>query len=703
MSIIQKIQDKGAWIISILIGIALIAFIMMDYSKGGSMFSNTSTIGKVNGYKIPLADFNDKVSMASQMQNNQNAPREAIEENVWNYYVQTTLLQQAFDQLGLVSNSRDLNNSILNNPTPELKQSFTDPQTGQYDGNRALNVLNEIKRKGTAQQKGEVAKLIDEINQNVLVGKYQTLLIGGVYVPTWLAEKQNADNNAIAKVSYVTVPYSTISDSAVKVTDEDIDAYVAAHKKQFEQKDATRSISVVNFNAAASAADSAVAYNALQNLKNDFINTPNDSAFVAAKGSDIPYTNEYISATQMQQKQLPFAEALNTPVDSTYGPYPYTNVFVLAKMVSKISMADSVKFRHILVATAQQDPQTGQLQQTVQDSDAVKRLDSAIAAIKAGASFDSIALKYSNDPGSANKGGVYDYIPSGQMVPEINDFLFTGKTGDTKIIKSVYGYHYVEILGQKGTTEGYKIAAITKSLDPSQTTIDSVDNVASSFVAANSTQKAFEENAKKQNISILPVNGLRENDYNIGNIGVSRELVKWSYAHKIGEVSQPVHIGTNVVVATLTGITKPGLPDANTVRQYVQPILANRKKAKIIIDSKFKGNTLESYAQSSGSTIVTIDSVSFQTAMIPNVGYEPKVAGVAFNKTLLGKVSAPVAGNSGVFGIQPLSISAKSSLDGGPEQLKVSIKQSWIQQLQRGFIDALMKNAKIDDYRSKFF
>lgn len=702
MSIIQKIQDKGAWIISILIGIALVAFIMMDYSKGPSMFSNTTTIGKVNGDKIPLADFNQKVTMVSQQQQAQNQPREAIEENVWNYYVQTTLLQQAYQQLGLTSTVKDVSYAIRYNPMPELKQIFTNPQTGQYDGDQALSQLNQAQKRGNAEQKAQVAQIIDQTNQNILVGKYQTLLVGAMYVPTWMANKENADNNAIAKISYVTVPYSTISDSAVKVTDEDINAYVAAHKKQFEQKDETRSIAVISFNAAASASDSATAYTALEALKPGFLAAQNDSAFVAAKGGIIPYADEYISAAQLQQRQLPYAQALNTPVDSTYGPYVFEDNYILAKMVGKISMPDSVKVRHILVATVQQDPRSGQYVQVRNDSDAVKRLDSAIASIKSGVSFDSIAAKYSDDGGSAPKGGVIDYFPSGQMMPEFNNFAFTGKTGETKIVKTMYGYHYVEILGQKGTTEGYKIASVSKSLDPSQTTIDSVDNVAASFVAANQTQKGFEESAKQKNMTVIPVNGLKENDYTIGNLGVNRDLVKWAYAHKAGEVSQPVHIGTNVVIATLTAVTKPGLPDANAVRPYVQMVIANRKKAKMIIDTKFKGNSLESYAQSSGAAVTTADSLSFQSPMIPNVGFEPKVIGAAFNNGLLNKVSAPIAGNSGVFAVQPLGISAKSSMDGGPEQLKMTIKQNWMQQMQRGFVEALMKGAKIVDYRSKF-
>jgi peptidyl-prolyl cis-trans isomerase D len=170
----------------------------------------------------------------------------------------------------------------------------------------------------------------------------------------------------------------------------------------------------------------------------------------------------------------------------------------------------------------------------------------------------------------------------------------------------------------------------------------------------------------------------------------------------VGEVSQPIEINNSFIVASITSDAKPGLPDAASVRPYVQTVLMNQKKAQIIQD-KFKGNTLESYAESTGSKIVTVDSISFEASFIPNIGNEPKVVGAAFNKALLNKVSAPIAGNSGVFVIEPTSVTAKPSLDGGAEAAKSTMKQSWLQQIQGHFINALQQSAKIEDYRSKFF
>ena len=75
------------------------------------------------------------------------------------------------------------------------------------------------------------------------------------FYPKWLSDKDLNDQSSIASISYVAIPYTTISDSAVKVTDEDINAYVRKHKNEFKQEE-SRSISYVIFDAAPNAADS---------------------------------------------------------------------------------------------------------------------------------------------------------------------------------------------------------------------------------------------------------------------------------------------------------------------------------------------------------------------------------------------------------------------------------------------------------------
>lgn len=122
----------------------------------------------------------------------------------------------------------------------------------------------------------------------------------------------------------------------------------------------------------------------------------------------------------------------------------------------------------------------------------------------------------------------------------------------------------------------------------------------------------------------------------------------------------------------------------------------------MIIDSKFKGASLEDYAKSAGVEVQTLDSLTYEASFVPNLGNEPALVGAAFNKDLLNKASKPFAGTMGVFAIKPLNVSAKSSLE-GPDAVKNRMKQTWFQQIQNRMLSALQQSATIEDNRSTFF
>lgn len=703
MSVIQKIQEKGAWIIFVLIALALIAFILMDSSfSRGNLFSNTTTIGKVNGKKIERANFESQLDLIQQMQGQNAAPRDQMIGQVWNYEVQLTALQQQYDILGLAFTSGELDNALFgNNPPQFMRQQFTDPKTGMYDVNMARQQFAQIKKNLNNPQvqmfeKAYIQPLIDQ----TLAQKYQTLITNATYVPKWLAEKETADNNSVASFSYVNVPYTTVPDDQVKVSDDEIMAYVKKHEKQFKQKFETRSISYVSFNAAATQKDSAEIKNQLIQLKPNFASATDVKAFLSAQGATVPYYGGYIGGKSIQD---PFKDSIfHVGIGNIYGPYNDGQSFVLARLVAEAPIADTVTVRHILVATQQQDPNSGQLTPVRDDSAALKRLDSAIAAINQGASFDSICAKYSDDPGSKENGGKYEDLTPGKMVPEFNDFAFTGSVGEKKTVKTTFGYHFVEILSRKGSDMGYKIAYLGKPIEASSATIDKASNAAAQFAAVSPDAKSLVSNAEKSKLNVIPLANIQENDFNVGQLGENRAFIKWIYENKVGSISAPTQVGDLYIVAAISSIQKPGLPDAAAVRATVEPIVRNEKKAALIISTKFKGSSLADYAKSAGVQILNADSISFSGSFIPGIGSEPKVVGAAFNKSMLNKTTIPLSGNSGVFAIQGKNISAIAT-GGTPDQIRQSIKQSLIQQSGNSALNALIESADIKDYRSNFY
>ena len=358
---------------------------------------------------------------------------------------------------------------------------------------------------------------------------------------------------------------------------------------------------------------------------------------------------------------------------------------------------DSAKVRHILVATS--DPRNGQ--QVRPDSVAKKLIDSIETAVKAGADFGALVTKYSDDQGSKDKAGVYEFFPQGQMVVPFNDFAFDKPVGSKGVVKTDFGYHYMEVLAQKNINPVYKIAYLSKAILTSNETETAASTAAAQFAVSSKSAKDFNANAMKENRAVQLASEIKQNDFSITGLGQSRQLVRWIYEHSAGDVSEPTQIGDKYVVALVSAVNKAGLMSVAEARPTVETILRNEKKAKQIIETKYKGNTLEAYSSSTGAPVLRADSLSFAAPFISGVGSEPKIIGAAFNKTLSGKVSEPIAGATGVFAIKVESNGTKAAAT-DPITVKQNLIQAAKMSSYRGF-DALRKAATIKDNRSKFY
>ncbi len=703
MSLIQRIRDRAAWIIFGAIAISLLAFILQDYffNKGRGSAGSGTTVAKINGESIEHAAFEHKVGFYEQMNNGQYQRSQLIPQ-IWDYMVNQTLISQEADKLGIAITGNEKTDLLFgNNPPQFMQQFFTDPKTGLYDVNMAKKQIGELKNRSTDANVANFAEAyIDPLILQTKGAKYESLITGAIYTPKWMSEKTNADASSIAKASYVYVPYTSIADSTVKVSGEEMDAYIKKHSVQFERDEETRTMSYVTFSATPSAADSTALKNELEQIKPEFASSTDEKTFLSSKVTGIPYYNSFIGGKEIKQaiKDTLFKLAPG----QVYGPYVDNGSYAIAKMVAKQQIPDSASVRHILVATHQQDPNSGTLVRVRDDSAAMKRLDSAIALIKDGTSFDSVVAKYSDDPGSKNSGGLYNNFPSGQMDDGFNDFAFTGHIGETKTVHTVFGYHYVEKLGEKGGETGYKIAYLSKPIEASEETDNAASNASSQFAAASRDQQKFTDNAKAQKLLIMPSQEIKANDFTVPGLGESRELVKWLYDNKAGAISDPVNIQGNYVVAMVTGISKKGLASPSAVQQTVEPLVRNEKKAQMIIAQQMKGSTLDEVSKNAHQPIQVADSINFAAFVVPSLGAEAQLIGAAFNKQLLNKVSSPIAGHSGVFVVRSESVSGVSNIGQTAEMQKQQSEQMLKQQASQA-VTALRKAADIKDYRSKFY
>lgn len=712
MSIIQSIRDKAAWIIIGAIALALIAFIVQDAFQNGNIFDRTSnTLGVVNGTEIDAAEFETRFKRAEDIYRQQGYPmndmmRQNIRESLWNEYVDDAIMKDRYENLGIQVSDKELSDILYgNNPPQDLRQQFTDPNTGQYDANAAYQQIQALrKQKNTPQYASFFNQYLPALAKNRQKEKYMSLLANSVYVPKWLVEKTMADNSMKSSISYVNIPFSAVSDSAVKVSDEAVKEYISKRPEEFELAEETRSIEYVMFDAGPTAADSAAILSQVQALKNELATTNDVSAFMIRNGSETPYTDAFVLKSKLQS---PNADSLVTLAEGEVaGPYLDNGNYVLAKMVAKRTMPDSVKVRHILIKTGDQG------RTTVADTLASRRIDSVVNAIRGGANFQEMVLKYSDDEGSKTTGGEYEFSSSQfpGLSKEFAEVAFYGSAGDKKVVKvenaSYSGYHYIEVISQKGFEPAYKIAEFSKAIVPSDETQTRASGLASQFAAESQTKKDFDQNLRKQKYNKLVATDIKPLDATINGLGSSREVVRWIFQSEPGDVAEtPFQVEDKFVVPVVTRVFEKGLMPIERARPMVESIIRNEEKGKQIAAKISGANSLQAAGQQYSQQVAQADSIMFAAAFIPNVGQEPKVVGASFHKAFQSKMSPAIIGNGGVFVLQINNISAVANAGG----TAADQQQEMIQMQQRAFADPRMineilkKTVKIKDERHKFF
>jgi peptidyl-prolyl cis-trans isomerase D len=704
MSIIQQIREKYAAVGIGFIALSLIGFILMDSAKnnsGGGVDPNDA-IGEINGRSISYNEFLNKTRSIENMQamNGRNVDeelRQQINAEVWRQLVDRTIIEGEFDKLGIQVTSKEFNDLLFGaNPPDWLTQQFTDPNTGQFDVLAAKQAINEIKKNRTQGNAEMIEQFyLDPLLEQTLRGKYSAIQRNAVYVPGFLVEKTLSDNAAIASFQFVQTAYSTIPDSAVVITDAMINKYVAEHKRDFKQEENMRSIAYVGFPYSPSADDTAAVLSELKGLYDGFANAENPGDFVARNGSIITYADDYFSRERMQipEKDSIIAAGLG----KVFGPYLDGSSYVLSRVVDIKTRPDSVKARHILVSINDMRTQ----QPVLSDSAAKAKIDSIETLVKNGANFADLAKQLSDDQGSAEKGGDLGYFSSGMMVKEFNDFCFENGKGSRGVVRTQFGYHFIEVMDQKNFVPAYKIAYLAKPVEASMETVNDAMNAANQFAGNSRNLKAFDDNVVKGGLNKLIAPDIRENEFNIMGLGVNRSLVRQIFEADPGSVIDPVDMNGQYIVIAVTGAEKSGVMNAAKARPMVESILRNEEKAKRIIKNLGTVTTLEQIATANNTFVQTADSVSFVSPMISSVGFEPKIGGFAFAKDNLEKVSKPIGGNSGVFVIKTNFVGATSSSGGVDETRNSLINQTRSAALSSS-AQALKEKATVKDNRSKF-
>ncbi len=706
MAVLNKIRQRSVFLI-VIIALALFSFVLADLFRNGGAMSQKAenTIATINGKDIDRTDFARKVEEASRNFGGGSSSIQAV-NYVWNQEVRQVVFEEQFDELGIQVGEDQVNEllaeSLANNPTFQNEAGIFDKAKMQEYVANIKATSPDAYRQWLNYESSISGSAREETYLNMIKAGVGSTLKEGE-----LAYKMENDN---VDIKYVQLPFSTIQDSEVTVSDAEIQSYIDKHTDQFESE-ASRSISYVIFEEKPSKEDEDEVEKDVAALLNDRVEfNQNTKTTDSVPGfANVEDVEEYINQNSVLKyddrfkfkKDLPSVAAdtiYNLPVGGVFGPYKDGEYFKVSKVIAQKQIPDSVKASHILVAwnglrTAVDVSRTKEEAKTLADS--------IVDAVKGNTEkFTELAAKFSADNSNKDKGGDLGYFVPGTMVPAFNDYCFENKTGDLGVVETQFGYHVIRIDEQKNEQKAIKVATVAQKIEPSDKTINAIFAETTKFQIA-AKDKDFEEVSKENNLAVRPVNKIKELDENIPGLGAKRAIVQWAFNEdsKVGDIKR-FDIPNGYAVVQLTAKEAKGIMSASEASPTVKPILVKEKKADML-KGKITGSSLDAIASGAGQTVKTASALNMKTPTISGAGTEPKVVGTAFAKEI-GGVSSPIVGNNGVYVIEVTKKTPAAGLDTYISYASQASKS------QAGLVntkvfDALKEAAEIEDNRANFY
>lgn len=712
MATLQKIRSKGPLLV-IVIGLALFAFIAGDAWKVLQPHQGKQDVGEVNGEVLSAQDYQkmvDELSEVIKLTNGLNSLTEDqlnnVKDQVWQSYVNNKLIAEQAEKLGLKVTDAEIQSIIDQGTHPLLMQTpFRNPQTGMFDKDMLKKFLVDYANLNASQMPAQYVEYYQKMGafwqfvektlaQSTLAEKYQNLVTKSLISNPVAAEDAFNSRTEQSDLLLAGVPYSSINDSTVQVSDSEIKDRYNEKKEQFKQLVETRDIRYIDVKVVPSDADRKAVEKEVTEYSNQLASTTADfGTFVRSTGSSVNYSDVPVSKSVFPADVASRLDSTN--VNEVYGPYynQTDDSFNAFKLLAKVSSPDSIQFRQIQVY-ADTEEKTKTL------------ADSIYNALKGGADFAAVAKIY-GQTGEATWVNAQSWEGS-ELDADNSKFINTllnQPVNELANLNMGQANLILQVMNKKSMQTKYKVAVVKREVEFSKETYNAAHNKFSQFVAQNTTIDSMVKNAEESGYTLMPRTDLSSAEHYVGGVRSTREALKWIFAAKPGEVSPLYECGENdhLMVVALDKIHEAGYRDINSVAEMLRAEIRRDKKAEKIMEEMKKYNSI---AQVKGMKDAVSDSIKHVTFSAPAYisvtrSSEPVIGAVAA-KTAANKVSAPIKGNGGVYMIQVYA-KEKGSEKFDAKQEETTLTNMAVRIAGNQLINDLYQKAKVVDQRYLFF
>lgn len=641
MATLEKIRSKSVLLL-IIVGAALLAFIIGDFfTSGRTLFGTGTTIATAGDQKVDIQEFQRRVQQAQQQE--QQAGRKStdaavLQQRVLNDMIAEKLFDEEIKNLGIVVTDAELTEMMVgkNSATVDrMVQQFGFPDAATLHDMAYNPTKYNMPQDQAVQLQQYWVELESNVEKMLLQQKFQNLF-GGVLAANDLDARAIYDDMAsTASVLYAKKDLSSLPDADFKVEESDINAIYNEEKGQYKIEEPTRLVNYISVNIVPSQADLLAGQQTVEN------------ALVALNNSTEAQGLPELSAFVVEPQKLSQADVdrqarLKAVLDTlSTGRAALVsrngNDYTLAKLMGKTQASDKVTLDFMAVQGTR------------------AQIDSLVAVLNSGVSFDSVAA--SPLVAQSQKASEISLLdPNSAMVTELIEGRATGTYFAPDTLAQ--GGRIVRVADRAVPTTVYDLAMATYTVEPSNATVNDLESGLQTYVNSHKTAKEFTDSAQAAGFTTFPAYVTASSPI-IGNLNESHSAVAWAMDAKKGQVSPvfgDIQTGRFIAVA-LDDIYEDYRParDPQVNAALSAKALNNKKAAKLLADYQGKAKDVAGYAAVMGAQVDTT-TVNLSQYMIPGIGMNEAAVQGRVAAAKAGQLVGPMQANNSVVVLQVLNI-----------------------------------------------